>query len=67
MYYRGNSKEITGGKEMLVIFAIVLGLWMIILPLIKVITLDDIIASCGAICILLGLFGWVLARHIEKE
>ncbi len=52
---------------MFVILVIAIGAWMMILPVIKAVTLDDIIMGLGVLTIFLGIFGWLLARHIDKE
>ena len=46
---------------------IAVGVGMVILPQIKVITLNDIISGLGVLTIIMGLFGWLLTWHIDKE
>ncbi len=48
---------------MFTILVIVIGIWMMVLPYIKVITLNDIIGGLGALTIIIGILGWLLAEH----
>ena len=52
---------------MITILVIVIGVFMMSLPYIKVVTLNDIMGGLGALAVIMGVLGWLMAEHISKE